>query len=205
MKIEKLTENKIRITLNVKDLDENNIDLHSFMANSLESQDLFYTMLEKAEKEIGFNTDDYRLMIEAIAVPNGNFVLTITRMAKENVVSNKKKVTVKRRTSKFDNEFLIYKFNSFDNFCEFCNYLKLNAPYIAKNKLKNSKFYLYNSEYYLCFSSSNINIEQLKILHYMLLEFSEYIHNSKLFQSKLNEYGKLIVPKNTINLVNKYF
>ena len=69
MQIEKLTENKIRIILNLDDLKENNIDLHSFMSSSLETQDLFYNMLAKAEKEIGFKTKDYKLMIEAIAIP----------------------------------------------------------------------------------------------------------------------------------------
>lgn len=52
LKIEKLTENKIRIILDMQDLQEKNIDLHSFMSDSLESQDLFYDMLDKAEKEI---------------------------------------------------------------------------------------------------------------------------------------------------------
>lgn len=73
LQIEKLNENKIRITLNLEDLKENNIDLHSFMASSIESQDLFYSMLDKAEKEVGFETKDYKLMIEALAIPNRKF------------------------------------------------------------------------------------------------------------------------------------
>lgn len=73
MRIEKLTENKIRIILSLDDLKENNIDLHSFMSSSLETQDLFYNMLDKAEKEIGFKTKDYKLMIEALAVPERKF------------------------------------------------------------------------------------------------------------------------------------
>lgn len=73
MQIEKITENKIRITLNTQDLQENNIDLHAFMSNSIESQDLFYNMLDKAEKEIGFKTKNYKLMIEALAIPNRKF------------------------------------------------------------------------------------------------------------------------------------
>ena len=44
LQIEKLNENKIRITLNLDDLKENNIDLHSFMASSIETQDLFYNI-----------------------------------------------------------------------------------------------------------------------------------------------------------------
>ena len=69
LRIEKLTENKIRITLSLDDLEEQNIDLHTFMSSSVESQDLFYNMLDKAEKEVGFKTKDYKLMIEAIAIP----------------------------------------------------------------------------------------------------------------------------------------
>ena len=56
MKIEKLTENKIRIILNLEDLKENNIDVQSFMSNSIESQNLFINILDKAEHEVGFST-----------------------------------------------------------------------------------------------------------------------------------------------------
>lgn len=52
MKIEKLNDDKIRITLNLKDLEENHIDFHTFMSNSIESQELFLDMLDKAEKEL---------------------------------------------------------------------------------------------------------------------------------------------------------
>lgn len=75
MQIEKITENKIRIILNIKDLQENNIDLHTFMSNSIESQDLFFDMLDKAKKEVGFETKDYKLMIEALAIPNRKFYI----------------------------------------------------------------------------------------------------------------------------------
>lgn len=70
MKIEKLNEDKIRITLNMEDLTERNIDYHTFMSNSIESQSIFLDMLNKAEKEVGFYTDDCRIMIEALALKN---------------------------------------------------------------------------------------------------------------------------------------
>ena len=88
MKIEKLNDDKIRITLNMEDLKDNDIDFHSFMSNSLESQELFMAMLDKAEKEVGFVTDNYKIMIEALAMSNGSFVLTITRISEENQKSN---------------------------------------------------------------------------------------------------------------------
>ena len=77
MKFEKLNENKIRITLNTQDLIDKNIDFHSFMSNSKESQTLFLDMLDEAEKKVGFVTKDYKLRIEALAMSDGNFILTI--------------------------------------------------------------------------------------------------------------------------------
>lgn len=70
MKIEKLNDDKIRIILNIEDLEKNDIDFHSFMSNSIESQELFLDMLDKAEEEVGFTTDNYKIMIEAIATQN---------------------------------------------------------------------------------------------------------------------------------------
>ena len=90
LRIEKITDNKIRIILNMQDLKEKNIDLHSFMAGSIESQDLFYDMLDEAEKKVGFKTKDYKLMIEALAVPerifhiNCNSYCSRKRCKKEN-------------------------------------------------------------------------------------------------------------------------
>ncbi len=42
MRFEKLNEDKIRITLSNEDLIKKDIDFHSFMSNSLESQDFIF-------------------------------------------------------------------------------------------------------------------------------------------------------------------
>ena len=52
MKIEKLTENKIRIILMPEDLEEKDLDLHTIMARTAESQGLLLEILSKAKKEI---------------------------------------------------------------------------------------------------------------------------------------------------------
>ena len=151
MKIEKLTDNKIRFILNLKDLEENNIDYHSFMANSIETQDLFLDMLDKAEKEIGFSTKNYKLMLEAIATSDGNFILTVTRLSPETEKNNPKKVQIKRKSSKPSKVLTIYKFDSFDCFCDFCTYLNTSPLKDLISKLKNSKLYKYKNDYFLVF------------------------------------------------------
>lgn len=204
MKFEKLTENKIRITLNLTDLEEKHIDLHSFMSNSPESQALFCNLLNQAEKEVGFYTKDYKLMIEAVAVPNGNFILTVTRLPEKEL--NKKPVKIKRKTSSINNSLVIYSFNSFDDYCEFCNYLNLHLNNETFTKLKKVSLYLYNSKYYLCIHITKTNLSIVKTINYEISEFGNNIDNPELFERKLLEYGKIIFKTNAIyNCIRTFY
>ena len=90
MKFEKLGENKIRIILTSQDLKDKNIDFHTFMSNSLEKQDLFLDILEEAEEEIGFEVKDCPVRIEALAMANGEFIVTVTRVIPETKNIHKK-------------------------------------------------------------------------------------------------------------------
>ena len=67
MKIEKLTENKIRVIVSTEDLKENDIDFNLLMNKSMETQNLFFEILERAEEELDFHTDGYKLLIEAFS------------------------------------------------------------------------------------------------------------------------------------------
>lgn len=196
MKIEKLTENKIRITLNLNDLEEEHIDLHSFMSNSPESQALFYNLLSQAEKEVGFYTKDYKLMIEAIAVPEGNFILTITRLPEKE--QSKRQVKIKRKTSTVNEGLVIYSFNSFDDYCEFCKYLSLHLKSENYLKLKKVSLCLYNSKYYLCIHINKSNLPIVKAINCEIIEFGNSVNNPDLFERKLLEYGKVIFKTNAI-------
>ena len=79
MKIEKLTENKIRVIVNNNDLIDNNIDYTSLINKSGKSQDLFLKILDKAEEELNFHTDGYKLLIEAFTSVDEVIVFTITK------------------------------------------------------------------------------------------------------------------------------
>ena len=207
MKFEKLNENKIRITLNSQDLLEKNIDFHSFMSNSKESQNLFLDMLEEAEKKVGFITKDYKLRIEALAMSDGNFVLTITRFGKNidtsTKPSNNKKIKIKRKNFDITSKQVIYKFDSFDDFCNFSNFIsKLDNFYsIAKSTI----LYNYQNSYYLCLSNINLEHNSIKKLYTLITEFGTYVDNSELFARKLTECGKIVIKNNAIKTCVKFF
>lgn len=205
MRIEKLTENKIRFILNIDDLQERNIDFHSFMSNSIESQDLFLDMLEQAEAEVGFKTENYKLMIEAIATSDGNFVLTVTRLSEETPKkSSKKDLKVKRKNIVPNKLLSLYKFNSFDDFCEFCTYITDILP-LSYSKLKNVSLYLYNGSYYLVLKNIRITVEDFKVFCTAISEFGTFVSDPALFERKIKEYGKLIINEYAISTSLKFF
>ena len=65
MKIEKLTENKIRVIINSDELgNSNDINLHNIMSKAMETQEIFSNILKQAEKEVDFHTDGFRRIKE---------------------------------------------------------------------------------------------------------------------------------------------
>lgn len=206
MRIEKLNENKIRIFLNLEDLQEKNIDLHTFMSNSVESQDLFLDMLNQAETEVGFKTHNHKLVIEALASSDGNFILTITKLKPESPLgANVVKPKTKRKAVTLNKSLSIYKFNNFDEFCEFCNYINTETANRYVNKLKSSSLVLYQNNYYLILTNLKLNISDLKSFSCTISEFASRIKNEELLERKIKEYGKVIIPKNAISTCLKYF
>lgn len=204
MRIEKLNEDKIRITLNLEDLKENNIDLHDFMSNSIESQELFVHMLNKAKQEVGFVTDDYKIMIEALATSDGNFVLTVTRI---NPISTtkKKKIHIKRKSQEINLETTIYCFSTFDEFCDFCIYLKHSKFNNFSKFVDTISLFLYNEHYYLVLKNIHSDFALLKNFCSSITEFGHFVNNSHLFERKLLEYGDIILPENAILKCQQYF
>lgn len=205
MKIEKLTENKIRITLDLEDLKEKNIDFHSFMANPIESQSLFLDMLDTAEKEIGFVTKDYKISIEALALSNGNFVLTVTRDFEENLSTPRRKVQVKRKSIDFTKTVAIYSFPSFEELFDFCKFIKTSPLHSFIDKIQTISLYQYQDCYFLCFKNVHGSLEDLKGFCSAATEFGTYVSNSDLFERKLVEHGTKIMKHNAIDMLLKYF
>ena len=82
MKFEKISKDKIKVTITLDELNRNDIDFNSFMANSKETQSLFLDVLNTAEKDYGFSTDNYDLKVETIALSDRNFYINYYKNSK---------------------------------------------------------------------------------------------------------------------------
>lgn len=212
MKFEKLSENKIRITLTAGDLKEKDINYHDFMSNPLETQDLFLDILEEAKEKVGFNTTDYRVKIEALAMIDGDFVVNVTRMSEseqEKIIPStsapKKKFKVRRKALAPKSQQAVYKFDTFDDYCYFIQYLSQNDFSRIYNIAKEITTYIYQNEYYLIFHDINLDNKNLLKFYSSITEFGTYINHSSLFISKLEECGDIVIKNNALKTSLKHF
>lgn len=195
MKIEKLNENKIKITFSIEDLKSRNIDVQSFIYNTPESQDLFWDVMREAEKEYGFTVDESMVYVEAAATATGIFTLTVTKTNNSlnaPVLRNKlrkQNYKLKRKNTNATLENSIYKFDTFDDICDFCKVTNIDG-------FGNNTLYQLGSSYYLLVSN-NINSN--------ILEYATREHHTDLLLAKLSEYGKLIIENNALKVIAKTF
>lgn len=80
MKIEKINDNQIRCTLTKQDLADRQINLRELAYGSEKAKLLFRDMIQQANYEFGFETNDIPLMVEAIPLSSEALILLITKV-----------------------------------------------------------------------------------------------------------------------------
>lgn len=86
MKIEKVRENRLRITIPAEDLTHWGVTAESIAGNSPAAQDMFFALLRQAEQETGFRANNARLVVEAMPAHGGgvdDLIIYVTRVESE--------------------------------------------------------------------------------------------------------------------------
>ena len=146
MKVEKINENKIRITLTFEELENRKISLRDIEKNSSLAKNLFIDLIEESNLDEDFIIDDSQLFIEASSDNNNLFIVTITKI--DNIPelkkyalleSNKKKFKSKNSRSKQSIEYKVdsnvYLFKSMEHILELCDVSKKEQLFLGKNSL----------------------------------------------------------------------
>jgi len=201
MRIERISDNKIRIFVSYDDLEERDIDLDAFNYNSPETQELFWDLMEQAEIELGFDAQESQLCIEAVSDTDHGFVITITRIEEEaefesiqKFIKNRyrrKDLSAKKKSQKICSTLLIYAIEGFENLCRLCSLI--NPLYSGR-----SRAYVLDSTYYLVFSGAEGNVTNQKQCDSILSEYADKMQSVVFLEGYLNEYGKKLVSENAV-------
>lgn len=187
MKFEKITDTKIKIILSLSDMESNNISIDNIISNTESSQKLLQNILCMAEKKIGFNPGDSKLLVEVIHSMSNECIYTITKLPNKKIIC--------RNCS----NSLIFKFENFDDFINLCAFLKGSNYLNLKDFSKNFSLIYYNGTYYLRALESNSFSVLLDYLKLLFSEFGKDVSSSHCIEGLLSEYGKVIFRRNAIN------
>lgn len=186
MKFEKITDIKIKIILSLQDMESNNVSAENIFSNSISSQKLLQDILNRAQKEIGFETGDSKLLVEAIMSSEQECTFTITKL-------DEQKITLENINSSF-----IFKFDTFDDFVSLCTFFNNFDFLLLKDISKNFSLIYYNNTYFLKLINAKNNFITINYLKTFFNEFGKDVSLSSNIDGLLNEYGKIIFSKNAI-------
>ena len=119
MQIEKINNNKLEILLSIDDLKDNNIDVHSFLSNSSETQNFFFDILDLAREKYDFTIEEDKFIVESINLNENLFLVTITKLLSDSILNSSDDVPVIYTSNSFENFYAVldllkkYIFNSF--------------------------------------------------------------------------------------------
>lgn len=216
MKIQLLNSSKLKIFFNKIDLDENNISLHSFLANSINSQKFIKALIEIACEDFGFKIENNYFIYEIYCLNFSEFIIIVSTNTASNtfpyiflesehspqVNFSREKAITQNFSFKFcnnkllENKNLFFLFNDFEEFLNFSEYIKNSLT--LKNI--NSFLYKYNNIFLLEIITSNLLPTELTILQSVLLEYKTNISPSMLTLIRFKEFAEVVYSKNALNL-----
>ena len=214
MKIEKLTDNKIRIIIRNNEIKYDILKKKEFLFSTPEFKEFFLNALDKAEKELDFSVKDCKLLIELFYHSKDTYVFTVTKYLDADSFStndNFKNSILKTLPKKYklpntiNNDFLhIFSFDDFENFCMFCNFID-SSNINLRGLFKSAVLYFYDDKYFLVVKDLNYSNKFYHSFKASLLEFGDKFKYTGDFEFKLKEHGKVAIKNNAIRIGIKYF
>ncbi|MCX8075070.1 MAG: adaptor protein MecA [Clostridia bacterium] len=223
MKVEKINENKIKITLTIDELKARKISIKDIEKDVNLAKNLFLDLLEESDLNEEFIADDSQLYIEASSDNNNLFVVTITKIEhipelskyalldnileksidkkSKNSLSLTKDSTKKKRDSEKINykvDSTIYSFSSMDDILVMCEILAKEKIFLGKNSL-----YKYVNEYFIVFNKSSIKNKKFLRTFIVLSEYCKNYYTSSIFDISIKEKCKLIISDNALQKLIK--
>ena len=198
MKIQLLNSSKFKITFNKIDLDENNISVHNFLSNGLNSQKFIKAIIEIAFEDFGFKMENNDFVYEIYCFDFSEFIIIVyNNIDVDNVSYISQNFSFKFNNNKLlKNENLFFFFNKFEDFLNFSEYIKNSL------KFKNISSFLYkhNDIFLLEIITSNLQSTELAIFQTILLETKNSYLPCNLTVIRFKEFAEVLFSENALNL-----
>jgi len=199
MKIERLSQDKIRIFLTFDDLSERGIQKEEMWQEIPKVYDLFTEMMDQAYSELGFDATG-PLAVEVFALPAQGMVVIVTRGKYDHHFGGLSEDDMpdeiyEMEVTLDESDKIVYVFQDFE--------VLIEASHMLKDLVDGAgMLYHYMDRWFLYLEPEELQSEKLPAVIAVLAEFGE---SSSVTEAMLEEYGKKIMPQQAIEVICSHF
>jgi len=202
MKIERLSQDKIRIFLTFDDLLERGIQKEDMWREIPKVHELFSEMMDQAYSELGFDASG-PLAVEVYALPAQGMVVIVTR-GKMNGAANERGPEEEESEDEIyemevtleQSDVVMYAFRDFEDVIGACKQLQASAL------TEDGCLFAYNGKYILALEPAELETTRHNAVIAVLAEYGEA---TSVTYAMLEEYGKVIMSEQAVSEVCRHF
>ena len=215
MKIERISENQLKLTLTKDDLKERDIKLEDLISPSEKTQKLFRDIMEQALDEEDFVSENTPLMVEAVPMGTEGIMIIVTKVnnkdkkggstadllqqAQETRRWKKKPLDTLEHAEEKNSDILIYSFPELDDVIRVS--LRLDGGFKGE-----SSVYKNDGKYFLVLQGDTYAAEESSAeLELILKEYGQKHVSTPLAKYYLLEHGETIIAEKAVKALAKTF
>ncbi len=207
MKIERISENQLKLTLTKDDLKERDIKLEDLITPSEKTQKLFRDIMEQALDEEDFVSENTPLMVEAVPMGTDGIMIIVTKVnnkdkkaplmqqAQESRRWKKKPMDTQEHAEDKNSDILIYSFPQLDDIIHVS--LRLDGSFKGE-----SSVYKNDGKYFLVLQKNTAEESDTELV---LKEYGQKHVSTPLAKYYLLEHGETIIPEKAVKALAKTF
>ncbi|RUS48146.1 genetic competence negative regulator [Cohnella sp. AR92] len=199
MRMERLSQDKIRIFLTFDDLTERGIQKEDMWREIPKVHELFSEMMDQAYSELGFDASG-PLAVEVFAMPAQGMVVIVTRgkLDKDPESSSEDELdeeVYEMEVTLEQSEAIIYRFRDIEDAIG-------AAKMLSSHLTEEGRMYRYQNQWILCFDPAGLENSSY---HALIAVLAEYGEATSVTPAVLEEYGKLIIASNAVKVLSESF
>ena len=215
MKIERISENQLKLTLTKDDLKERDIKLEDLISPSEKTQKLFRDIMEQALDEEDFVSENTPLMVEAVPMGTEGIMIIVTKVNNKDKKGNtaadllqqaqetrrwkKKPLDTLEHAEEKNSDILIYSFPELDDVIRVS--LRLGGGFKGE-----SSVYKNDGKYFLVLQGDTYTAEESSDeLELVLKEYGQKHVSTPLAKYYLLEHGETIIADKAVKALAKTF
>lgn len=201
MRMERLSQDKIRIFLTFDDLTERGIQKEDMWREIPKVHELFSEMMDQAYNELGFDASG-PLAVEVFAMPAQGMVVIVTRGKQDRDAEPSNLEEVEEEVYEMEvtleqSDAIIYRFPDIEDAIGAAKTLALAGRHKDEGRL-----YRHQDQWVLMFDPAGMETDEY---HALIAVLAEYGNASSTTPAVLEEYGKMIIGEQAVKVLADHF